>query len=148
MAVSPEQIEHICMELSEGKSLRSIARALEIPESTIRYYLAKDEAAFAHSMHARELGCDALADECLEIADEKGADPAEKRIRIETRIRLIGKWSQRYSDKVTLKNETTVTHRYDLDKLSTDKLEQLESILSAASRSEGDTRPALPSSVH
>jgi hypothetical protein len=148
MAVTPEQIEHICMELSEGKSLRSIARALAIPESTIRYYIAKDEAAFAHSVHARELGCDALADECLEIADEKGTDPAEKRIRIETRIRLIGKWSQRYSDKVTLKNETTVTHRYDLDKLSTDKLEQLETILSAASRSEGDTRPALPSSVH
>jgi hypothetical protein len=46
------------------------------------------------------LGCDALADECLEIADDSEIKPDDKRIRIDTRIRLIGKWSQRYSDKM------------------------------------------------
>lgn len=100
MAGTTEQIDQVCQLLSEGKSLRSIARQIGMAESTLRYWLSNDEAAFAQSARARELGCDALADECLEIADQLGGDPADKRIRIDTRIRLIGKWSQRYSDRI------------------------------------------------
>jgi hypothetical protein len=48
-------------------------------------------------------GTHALADECLEIADEKTADPADRRVRIDTRLRLIGKWNSRvYGDKVAV----------------------------------------------
>lgn len=125
-------IEAICNALAEGKSLRSIAKELGKPESTLRYWLARDEEAFAHSARAKELGCDALADECLEISDGPG-DPADKRIKIDTRIRLIGKWSQRYSDKLTVSNNTTVTHKYDLDSLSDEQLAELDSILADAS---------------
>lgn len=146
-AVKPEHIAKACEMMAAGKSLRAAAREMGLGEAAIRYHLAKDEAAFAQSAHARELGCDALADECLEIADSAG-DPADKRIKIDTRIRLIGKWSQRYSDKLTVNNNTTVTHRYDLDSLETDRLEQLESILADARRSAGDAGEALASSVH
>lgn len=97
--MTSEELTNICNRMSEGKSLRSVCRDLGMNEATVRYWLNKDEAAFTHSQRARELGCDALADECLEIADDKEAKPDDKRIRIETRIRLIGKWSQRYSDK-------------------------------------------------
>lgn len=102
----------------------------------------------AHSAHARELGCDALADECIEIADEPDRDPAEKRIRIDTRIRLIGKWSQRYSDKLTVNTNKTVTHKHDLGSLSTGELEQLESLLAKSERGAGDTGEPLAPSVH
>lgn len=142
------QIEDICTRMAEGKSLRAVCRELGLKESSVRYWLMKDEEAFAHSTRARELACDALADECLEIADNKELEPADRRVRIETRIRLIGKWSQRYSDKLTVNTNKTVTHKYDLDSLSTDKLEQLESILAAARGSAGGAGETLPSSVH
>jgi hypothetical protein len=142
-----DQVAEICRRMAQGESFRSACRAIEVSESTARYWFMTNADAFAHSTRARELGCDALADECLEIAD--GNDPADvKRVRIDTRIRLIGKWSQRYSDKVTVKSESTVTHKYDLDSLEADKLEQLERILADAERGSGGAGEAVASSVH
>jgi hypothetical protein len=145
--ITAEHVEKACVMMAAGKSLRAAAKDMGLDEAAIRYHLMKDADAFSHSARARELGCDALADECLEIAD--GNDPTDvKRVKIDTRIRLIGKWSQRYSDKLTVSNNTTVTHRYDLDSLSPDKLEELERILADARTSSGGTGEALPSQVH
>ncbi len=145
--ITPEIVEKACVMIAAGKSLRAAAKELKQDEAAIRYHLMKDEDAFAHSTRARELGCDALADECLEIAD--GTDLADvKRVRIDTRIRLIGKWSQRYSDKLTVNTNKTVTHKYDLDNLGTDQLEQLEGILADARRGAGDAGAQEPVAVH
>ncbi len=141
------EITAICDQLAEGKSLRAICKEMGKSESSVRYWLHKDEEAFAHSARARELGCDALADECLEIADGAG-DPADKRIKIDTRIRLIGKWSQRYSDKLTVNNNTTVTHKHDLDSLSDEKLDQLIGILADARAGVGGEGEAPSPRVH
>lgn len=142
------KIDAICAQLAEGNSLRKICREMELSESTVRYWLSTDEDTFAQSARARELGCDALADECIEIADDITSQADQKRIRIDTRIRLIGKWSQRYSDKLTVKSEKTVTHRYDLDGLPTERLEQLEGILADARRDTGGAGEAIPPAVH
>ena len=145
--MTAEQIADICNRIAEGNSLRKVCRELGLKESSVRYWLNKDETAFAHSVRARELGCDALADECLEIAD--GSDPTDlKRVRIDTRIRLIGKWSQRYSDKLAITNKTEVTHRYDLDSLSDRELAELERILANAGASKGGEGETVPSIVH
>jgi hypothetical protein len=145
--ITAEHVEKACVMMAGGKSLRAAAKDMGLDEAAIRYHLMKDAEAFSHSARARELGCDALADECLEIAD--GSEPADvKRVRIDTRIRLIGKWSQRYSDKLTVSNNTTVTHRYDLDSLSPDKLEELERILADAQRSAGGAGEAVTPQVH
>jgi hypothetical protein len=145
--ITPDHIAAACELIAAGSSLRKAAKALGLNEASIRYHLVKDADAFTHSAHARELGCDALADECLEIAD--GDEPTDvKRVKIDTRIRLIGKWSQRYSDKLAITNKTEVTHRYDLDSLDDARLAELERILADASRGEGDTRKALPAPLH
>lgn len=145
--MTTEQIEDICARLAEGNSLRKVCRDLGLKESSVRYWLTKDENAFAHSARARELGCDALADECLEIAD--GVDPTDvKRVKIDTRIRLIGKWSQRYSDKLAITNKTEVTHRYDLDSLSDGELAELERLLAHAGASKGGEGAEVSSQVH
>jgi hypothetical protein len=146
-AITQDHITSACEMMAEGKSLRAACKELGLSESSVRYHLTKDDAAFAHSAHARELGCDALADECLEIADGAG-DPADKRIKIDTRIRLIGKWSQRYSEKLAITNKTEVTHRYDLDSLDDARLAELERILADASRGAGGAVPALPAPLH
>lgn len=99
MALTPEQVERICEGLASGNSLRSICRDMGLPQSTVRYALKADPDAFAQTARARDLGYDALADECIEISDNKDLDPADRRVRIETRLKLLGKWSQRYGDK-------------------------------------------------
>lgn len=145
--MTSEELEDICALIAEGNSLRKVCRDKGLKESTVRYWIAKDEAAFAHSARARELGCDALADQCLEIAD--GDETADvKRIRIDTRIRLIGKWSQRYSDKLAITNKTEVTHRYDLDSLGDEELDQLERILANARPGKGGEGEAVAPIVH
>ena len=65
---------------------------------------------FLHdSTRAREKGTHQLADECIAIADDPMLDPNDKRIRIDTRLRLIGKWNaKKYGDKVEHQvNQTT-----------------------------------------
>jgi hypothetical protein len=138
----------ICDELACGKSLRAICRERGLAESNVRRWMAKSDEAMAHSAHARELGCDALADECIELADDKTIDPAHKRIMVDTRLRLIGKWSQRYGDKVTVNSNSTVTHRYDLDSLEDSQLDDLERILAHARAGAGDNGASEPAAVH
>lgn len=145
---TPELLAHIADRIAAGKSLRQICRERGVAESSVRYWLSYDPDAFAQVSRARELGCDALADECIEIADDTSIDAANRRLMVDTRIRLIGKWSQRYSDKLTVNNNRTITHRYDLDSIETERLEQLERILADARRSAGDTGEAVAASVH
>jgi len=112
----------ICAMLAEGKSLRAICRLMGLPESTVRGWALEHPEFAAQSVRARELGCDALADEAIEIADtplegvevtestggpnagtstKRGDMLGHRRLQIDTRLRLIGKWSQRYGDKTT-----------------------------------------------
>ena len=41
------------------------------------------------------IGTHNLADECLEIADRPGLDPADRRVMIDTRLKLIGMWNRK-----------------------------------------------------
>jgi len=92
----------VCERLAAGQSLASICKDPDMPEApTVRGWILDDREGFAAlSARAYALGHEALAEECLQIADDTSIDPADKRIRIDTRIRLLGKWSKRYADKV------------------------------------------------
>ena len=145
--LTPEVLIAICDDVANGKTMSAAAKERGITPSAVRMALLRDDAMFELSSHARELGCDALADQCIEIADGEG-DPQDKRIKIDTRIRLIGKWSSRYSDKLTVQNNTTVTHKYDLDSIPDAELDQLERILAHAARGSGGEGEAVASRVH
>lgn len=88
--------------IAEGTSVSRAARQLSIPPSTLRTWIIDGTGLFADSPRAYDLGYDALADECLEIADDPDIPSDQKRIRIDTRLRLLGKWSKRYADKQTV----------------------------------------------
>lgn len=116
-----ELAEYICEQLAKGRSLHSICKDDGMPgDSTVRWWMQEKPEFAANSARAREMGCDRLAEECLEIADtpkigeERTIKPdgavevregdmlQHRRLQIETRIRLIGKWSKRYGDKVAI----------------------------------------------
>jgi len=111
----------ICAGLSEGRSLLSICEAMGIAYSTARQWEDDNPEHAANSMRAREIGYRALSEQCLAIADtpmvgeERTIKPdgtievregdmiAHRRLQIETRMRLLGKWAPKiYGDKVAL----------------------------------------------
>jgi len=146
--LDPETLIAICEDVANGKTMSAAAKERGATPSAVRKALLRDDAMFQLSSHARELGCDALADQCIEIADNSTLDPQDRRIRIDTRIRLIGKWSSRYSDKLTVESNSTVTHKYDLDNLPDAELDQLELILAHARGGAGGESAQEPSKLH
>lgn len=100
--MTPEQLDTICERVANGISFRAACRELKLDEGTARSWLNVDgrEVERARVKAARDLGCDAMADQCIEIADRKDLTPNERRVMVDTRLRLMGKWNQAYSEKV------------------------------------------------
>lgn len=98
-----EQAERICDLLSKGVTRQQICEMPDMPSYPTVYRWERTFPEFRAAVEvAREVGTHFLADECIAIADGIG-DPADKRVRIDTRMRLIGKWNARqYGDKVDL----------------------------------------------
>lgn len=101
---TPEIVDAICERLTKGEPLARICDDDAMPGySTIRQWEDQKPEFAALSARARELGCDYIADDCLRIADDldKDKDASSRRVRIDTRIRLLGKWyAKRYGDKI------------------------------------------------
>lgn len=98
-------IPQILKRISEGETLRAICRDLKIGVRTVYDWQDQDGEFAAHFVRAREAGFDAIADECLEIADDKDEDPASRRVRTDTRLKLLAKWDpRRYGDAMQLKH--------------------------------------------
>ena len=118
---SQEVADEICERLSQGEPLRQICRDERMPAwQTVYGWKAAHEDFSKRIASAREAGFDAIAEECLEIADETAFDTVEtdqgfransewisrSKLRVETRLKLLAKWDpKRYGDKIT--NELT-----------------------------------------
>ena len=118
MAYSEEDKERIfdsvCNDIAEGIPLREICRRDGMPGfRTVYEWMEADEKKSARFARAREDGFDAIAEECLSIADEEpgttingGTDSGavqHQKLRVETRLKLLAKWSpKRYGEKLEL----------------------------------------------
>ena len=121
---TPELAREICERLSEGEPLRAICRDRHMPAwRTVYDWMGRSEDLSAAIARARDIGCDKLAEECLEIADTpqmgkrttymSGAEEKEdsmtvteedmlghRRLQIETRLKLLAKFHPtKYGDK-------------------------------------------------
>ena len=97
--------DKIIERLSEGRALLSICKDEDVPSHATVLRWRKRYKDFDEAIpRARADGSHALADQCLEIADSgNGDDVQHRRLRIDTRLRLIGKWNAKeYGDKVDL----------------------------------------------
>lgn len=132
-------VREICARLSTGETLVSICRDFHMPDaSTVRDWINEDDAISRDIARARELGYDAIADECLVIANtpvlgvEEKVTPAVKnqqgdvvvpesievkrgdmlghrKLQIETRLKLLAKWDpKRYGDKQQVEHSGTI----------------------------------------
>ncbi len=120
VTVRTSEIEdEIIRRLSTGEPMAVICRSEHMPEDrTVRRWQDAD-ADFASAIaRAREDGFDAIAADCLAIADETGADTrigqdgretadsewiSRSRLRVETRLKLLAKWDpKRYGDRMAV----------------------------------------------
>lgn len=120
---TPETARAICERIADGETLRSICKDAAMPAaSTVRGWALDDvDGFFALSTRAYTLGFEEQAEQCFEIADDTSNDwtpssdptnPAARfnsehvqraRLRIDTRMRLLGKWApKKYGDKLAV----------------------------------------------
>lgn len=98
-------IDELLLQLEKGIPLRTICSNKGMPsKSSVYDWIEGDEDFAGRFRAARARGVHALAEECLVIADEHAIDAVDvshKRLRIDTRLRLAGKWLPKaYGDKV------------------------------------------------
>jgi len=95
--------QQIAQRISEGQTLRAICREAGMPAFRTVYLWMAQDADFAKAMQAaRETGFEAIAEDCLSIADEaveSSEDVQRNKLRVHTRLQLLAKWSNRYSDR-------------------------------------------------
>lgn len=125
---TPELAAEICERLGNGEPLRQICRDDHMPAwQKIYEWMGKDDALGERGTglsgaiaRARELGYDAIAEECLLIADnprygekqvmtDQGTATTvedmlgHRKLQIETRLKLLAKWNpKKYGDRVAL----------------------------------------------
>lgn len=118
---TPEIAAEICERLKTGKTLRQVCRDEKFPEdTTVRQWAIKDLHGFSSQYaDARELGYMAMADDCLDIADDGLNDWVARqgdgepvfqaehyqrsRLRLDTRKWLLSKCLPKiYGDKLEL----------------------------------------------
>lgn len=109
-----EIIEEIALGTPEAVAIRD---SVDLPSvNTFKTWRDEDEAFASSIAHARLLGHDAIAVDCLKIADDSSHDTytdedgkehtnseviQRSKLRVETRLKLLSKWDpKRYGDKV------------------------------------------------
>lgn len=114
--------DEIFRRIGEGETLRAICRDEHMPSYGAVYDWAEADKDFSSRLaHARDKGEEAIAQECIEIADDGTNDWMEKhgkdgefigyqingehvqrsKLRIETRLKLLAVWNpKKYGNKV------------------------------------------------
>lgn len=115
---TPELAAHICAEIADGKSMRTICLQEAMPAlSTIFDWIASKPEFSKQYAHAREMQADKYAEETIQIADDglndtyidadgnKRTDSdvvARSRLRVDARKWFVSKIApKKYGDKIT-----------------------------------------------
>lgn len=118
-----ELADKICHELALGKSMRTVCKPDEMPDmSTVFRWLRTNEEFCKQYARAKEESADAMAEEILDIADDRTGDITQKslgrgmtvkvvdqeniqrsRLRVDTRKWIMAKMKpKKYGDKIDM----------------------------------------------
>jgi hypothetical protein len=104
--------QRICDRLAEGQPLTVICRDLKLAWRTV-YDWRKLHPDFGEAFQvARDVGYDAIAESCIDIADGEraDADPQRDKLRVWARLQLLAKWDpKRYGEKLDLNAQVNGT---------------------------------------
>lgn len=113
--------DELCHRVSDGEPLREVCKDEHMPAwRTVYDWMAANDAFSARMSTARELGGHAIAYDALALADqipptdENGRTDTGyvswQKLRIDTRLKLLGKWFPRqYGDKLDLNHSGSLT---------------------------------------
>jgi hypothetical protein len=117
----PDTMSIVVQRLSDGETLKEIARAWEIPYGRFAQWIIEDRERSERYNAALKIWADSLAQECVAIADEQcevekrdgstfDPDVPRDKLRIETRLKLAGKWHrERYGESQEVKHTGSVS---------------------------------------
>lgn len=102
-----EVVAEIVQRLAQGEPMARICDDAHMPDfSTVWRWEDEDEEFRKLSARARVHGTHFMADDCIKISDNPELEASDKKVRIDTRLRLIGKWNAKdYGDKQEIKLE-------------------------------------------
>lgn len=108
--MQPIHAELIIAWLAAGKTLRSYCCQDGAPCFQAVYdWMEKDEEFNRRIARARDSGVDSIADHCVELADIEPADQVQaawRRTQIDTRLKLLAKWSpKKYGDRTAVEHQ-------------------------------------------
>jgi hypothetical protein len=125
-------VPQICERLAKGEPLAVICRDIGVGRRTVYQWRDADPAIADLMQDARDDGYDALAAECLDIADDntedwkvvkRGRDEQleidkeavlRSKLRVETRLKLLAKWDpKRYGEKIDVEHKGGITVHLD-----------------------------------
>ncbi len=123
-----EKLDRICDRLALGEPMAVICRDDDMPtDRTVRNWMERIDGVSSAIARAREVGFDAIATECLEIADETSNDTkwggengetrqansewiSRSKLRVETRLKLLAKWDpKRYGERMELEHSGSMS---------------------------------------
>jgi hypothetical protein len=99
---TPAIEDAICEAVSNGTTLIDACKAQGISRDAWDDWVNADEALRRRFARARAQGHDVIALDALNIADNTEEDPASRRVRVDTRLKLLSKWDKRYADKLAV----------------------------------------------
>jgi len=106
---TPEGLAAFCEAEIRERGVAKGCKALALDQNLVWFYLAKHPEAQGAVWQARQETAHALYDECVQIADDSKPDPRDRHIRIDTRMRVVGKLNQRaYGDQPRSLTQTYV----------------------------------------
>lgn len=135
--------DEIIERLSNGEPMTAICRDKKMPSfpAVMRWEEANPDFR-ERSTRAMLHGTHFMAGDCIAIADDPETDVQHRRLRIDTRMRLIGKWNAKiYGDRKILagdENAPLIPRTIDPRRLDPDQREMLKQLLLAASAPEVD----------
>jgi hypothetical protein len=105
--------KELCDHVADGNTVISWCRKRQIRPQTVNKWMDKIPGFEVSLARARRSQYDAMADECVAIADEEfetNEQVQRARLRVETRLKLLAKWDpQRYGDRLIEDKEVRVT---------------------------------------
>lgn len=123
---TPKLVDEFLERIAGGEKITHICRDDHMPAAkTIYRWEAKYEEFCQAFARARDKACDAISYEAIEIADNQEIDPAHKRVMVDTRLKLLGMWSNRYSAKQSIDHTTKGEKVQNVQSLSTADLEAI-----------------------